>query len=115
MNTQRPPIEGVFFGGNTLIDEDLISVEVTKLVFDTYGYQYNEEKTTDRTVIFDAVREPYRRNLPQISFDSPDFTDSDGDKCYANTKIIDTLSLVFGLASIGEAILVIEAKKKKLH
>lgn len=98
-----------------LKDNELVNLNVTKSVFSHYGYEFSEDKSTERTIIFDAVRDPYRANLPQVSLDKPDYTDSSGDISYTIDKVVHVLTFVCGLASLGEAKLIVQAKKQRTN
>lgn len=97
-----------------MADDELVSLEVTKLVFEHFGYQYNESKSSKISIVFDNFKPPFRRGMPQISFDLPELTDDRGMPAYRESKLVDVIAFIQGFASMGEALAIIRMEKQRL-
>lgn len=96
-------------------NNELISVEVVILVLQHFGYEFQESFSTEIALVFVGFKEPFRKNVPQITLDAPDLKTEDGKAAYREAKLLDVISFVHGLASLGEAIHIIKVTRERLH
>lgn len=96
-------------------DEEYVSFEVTVAVMEQYSYKYNPDKSSDEAIIFDNFKEPFRRNMAQITIQPPSYPQEDGLMGYSFSKLVDVIACVHGMGCMGDAIAIIKMKRAAIH